>query len=79
LELAGKFGTLNQVFFAVGLISTFATTYVMSLLTAAEGYWRVIYIFPLFFLAVQSYNFVYTFPYETPKYLLEKERRQDAR
>lgn len=31
LELAAKFGVVNQVFFAVGLISAFAFTYLISM------------------------------------------------
>jgi hypothetical protein len=44
----------------------------MSLFTEAEYYWRIIYILPTFFLGLQTYNFVNSYPYETPKYLLEK-------
>jgi hypothetical protein len=51
----------------------------MSLFTEAEYYWRVVYIFPLIFLGLQSYNFIYRYPYETPKFLLEKGRKEEAR
>lgn len=51
----------------------------MSLFMEAENYWRIIYIFPIFFLGLHSYQFIYSYPYETPKYLLEKGRKEEAR
>lgn len=50
-------------------------TFLMSLFIEAKYYWRIIYLFPTFFLGLQFYNLVYSYPYETPKYLLEKGRK----
>ena len=41
-------------------------------------YWRVVYAFPGVLLGVHIFNLKWSFPYETPKYLLEKGRREEA-
>ena len=71
IELAGRLGTLNQLLIAVGLTLSFAVALVMEQFTTYDHYWRIVYFFPAIFVAVHVYNLLYTYPYETPKYLLE--------
>jgi hypothetical protein len=68
--MAGKFGSLNQVMFTVGLVFTFTQTYLLSLVATPAFYWRIVYFFPVLISALQIYNFKVNFPFETPKYLL---------
>lgn len=79
IELAGKCGVINQVFFAIGLIFAFAFTYLLSYFMEAHTYWRIVYFGPIIFLSIQLYNLIFNFPFETPKYLLEKNKREKAK
>jgi hypothetical protein len=71
-------GSFNQLLFGCGMLYCFIQTYLISLLLKPEQYWRLIYIMNLFPICLQLYNFKYNFPYETPKYLVEKNRDEDA-
>jgi hypothetical protein len=42
-------------------------------------YWRIVYLMPVFVLALQIYNIFTKYPYETPKYLLQHGRKEEAR
>lgn len=63
IELAGKCGVINQVFFAIGLIFAFAFAYLLSSLMAAQTYWRIVYFGPVVFLGIQLYNLVFNYPF----------------
>jgi len=71
-------GSINQLMLSIGLIFTFVQTYILSLFLSPEIYWRIVYVTPIFFLGVQIFNLKFNFPYETPKYLLEQGRREEA-
>lgn len=63
IELAGKCGVINQVFFAIGLIFAFAFTYLLSYFMEAHTYWRIVYFGPVAFLSIQLYNLVFNYPF----------------
>ena len=79
LELAGRLGMVNQLSMASGHLFSFSVTLVLSWVTTADYYWRIVYAFPAVFIVVHLYNLHYTYPYETPKYLLAHHRLKGAR
>ena len=70
LELNGKMGTLFQMLTVFGLSLAFFISYICSLIFSPNVYWRIVYAFPLILIVFQSYNLMYKYHYDTPKYLL---------
>jgi hypothetical protein len=68
-----------QLFFIIGMVCTYAQVYLLDKIMDVSTYWRILFAMPMFFIALQIYNFVYKYPYETPKYLISKGRTEEAR
>ena len=56
VELVGRFGPLIQLAFILGMVFSYAETFLFSMFLEVSSYWRIIYIMPVFFLAIQIYN-----------------------
>lgn len=69
-ELASILCPLNQIGIVFGITFSFILTFFLSLFMPAEIYWRIVFGFPILTSAILLYQLHYTYPYETPKWLL---------
>ena len=66
-------GTMNQIFIAVSQAFSYLLYYVLTKITHSEEIrWLWVAEFPLVTITIQTFVFLFIFPYETPKYLFEK-------
>ena len=79
VELVGLFTPFMQLFFIIGMVYAYAQTFILELSFTLEDYWRVVFAAPILILGVHLYFLQVHFPYETPKYLLEQKRPDEAR
>ena len=61
--MVSRFGAMNQVFFAIGLIFTFALSFILSLFWTSSTYWRIIYIIPAVIMPVHIYYLKLFYPF----------------
>jgi hypothetical protein len=66
-------GTFFQMMLVFGLTLSFLVAFLLDLIFSPEVYWRIIFFFPMILVVYQTYNLLYIYPYETPKYLLSIE------
>lgn len=73
-ELASSLCPWNQIGVASGLTFSFILTFALSLFLPPEVYWRIVFGFPVLPSLLLLYNLHFTYPYETPKWLLLSNR-----
>ena len=74
-----KLGTLNQIGIAVCQAFTYLLYYILSKLTDSElTQWFFVSEYILILIAFQTFIFLKVFPFETPRYLYDNNRIQEA-
>lgn len=81
-EISGTLGALNQFFIAFGVFFSFCFKFILEKVAddeKGESIWWIVFAFPLLTISLQTFLLRFVFPYETPKYLLQKNRENEAR
>lgn len=80
-EISGTLGAINQVFISSGVFFSFCFKYILEAIADdpnGEKVWWIVFGFTLVVIPIQTILLLFVFPFETPKYLILHERRQEA-
>jgi MFS family permease len=81
-EISGTLGALNQFMIAFGVFFGCIFKLLLSLIfdnKDGSAIWQIIFGFTLLTILIQTIVLLFIFPYETPKYLLLNNRKEDAK
>ena len=74
IEMSSIIGSLPNLVIIFGLFFVYFFSFVLGSITGdmtGSSTWKIIFLFPLFFLAIHSYLMWKVYPYQTPKYLAQ--------
>lgn len=80
-EVRGLLGTYAQLNVTLGIVSGTFLRYLLSAMfddPHSDRTWWVLFGLPLVVLVLQTVLIIFVYPFETPKYLLLKNRKQEA-
>lgn len=73
-EISGTLGALNQVLIAFGVFFACLFQYVLLQINSESDHWRIVFGFTIVTTLLQTVFLSIAYRFETPKYLLEKNR-----
>lgn len=82
MEMATLTGALTNLSFFFGYFMTYTFGYLLNVISGdmtGASTWQILFLFPIVIIALQTILIWKVFPYESPKYLAEKQREKELR